>query len=106
MSEFEYLLSLDIKDSNILSHSKFENEFIRFILLVVFKNLKMKKINDDEKVKCKVKFHSGLQEVHILNNFLPEIDEFNRSDMDSCLKDLEDILSNFYSGDEFPFNAI
>lgn len=106
MSEFEYLLSLDIKDYNILSHSKFENEFIRYILLIIFKNVKMKKINDDKKLKSKEKFQNGLQQVHILNTFLPEIDEFNRSDMDSCLKDLEEILSNFYSGDEFPFNAI
>jgi len=104
--EFEYLLSLDFKDINILSYSRFENEYIRFMLLVVFKNIKIKQIYENKQLSDKAKFSKGLKHVEILNKFLPEIDECNRNEIDICLNNIHDILSNFYSGDEFPFNAV
>lgn len=54
----------------------------------------------------KHKFSKGLSHIQELRKFVPEIDEFNRHDMESTLNDLHDILSHFYAGDEFPFTAI
>lgn len=111
--EVEYLLTLEIKDTNLCSFDRFENSFIRFILLILFKTIKMHEIFTEKVEKSgkklsssKHKFSKGLAHIQELRKFVPEIDEFNRHDMESTLNDLHDILSHFYASDEFPFTAI
>lgn len=68
--------------------------------------IKIQEINENKEMTYKHKFSAALKHIQELKILVPNIDEYQRNDIDACLTDLYEILSNFYSGDEFPINAI
>ena len=106
MQEIEFLLDLDIKDTALTSYDKTENSYIRFLMLVLFKMAKMEQIEEDKKMSYKQKFSKSFKLIKNLKVFLPEIEDSQQQEVEQSLTDLNEILSNFYAGDEFPFNAI
>ena len=104
--ELDYLLTIEITDQSILHYDSEENAFLRILIMILLKMYKIDVINKDKEYSYKLKFSKWLKHIKALEGMMPEIDEFNRLEMDSCLNDLKEILSNFYAGDELPFMAI
>jgi len=68
--------------------------------------VKIEQIEEDQKLISKQKFSKCLKIIQNLSIHLPVIDGSHKNDIQQWIEDLHEILSNFYSGDEFPFNAI
>jgi hypothetical protein len=68
--------------------------------------IKIKEIEESKQLIFKQKFMKALKIIKELSGHLPVIDEGQDHNIKQCMEDMQEILSNFYSGDEFPFNAI
>lgn len=80
--ELDYLLTIDIADTSILSYDHQENSFFRIMIMILLKMYKIDLINSDKEYSYKLKFSKCLKHVKALKSMMPEIDEFFRSEMD------------------------
>lgn len=106
LQDIEILLDLDIKDPALANFDKIENSFIRFMILIFFKMVRIGEIEEDQEWTSKLKFSKSLKIINNLIVHLPLIDKILEYEVQQSVGDLQEILSNYYAGDEFPFNAI
>ena len=94
---------ISVEDSNYSL-----NKFIKFMILIYFKILKIQKLNFDKVISVQEKYSKSQSVIKDLMIHLPEIDESKNTSIHECcekLSKLSKLFGDFTEGSEYPFSS-